>query len=167
MCEIKSMFFEDDEVVMQLHPKKTEYVNNHNYCLHLWKPIGKEIPTPPSILVGIKYDNKNINYIYSVDDCVFCYKYIRIYIRVVEVSFFQLKQLKQLQQFCLSSASSRLLLPYKVLFFFSPPPCFRECAVVVEEEVSDDVAYRAGMVFILSHYENIFILLSNTDADIE
>lgn len=54
MCEIKSMFFEDDEVVMQLHPKKTEYVNNHNYCLHLWKPIGKEIPTPPSILVGIK-----------------------------------------------------------------------------------------------------------------
>ena len=92
------------------------------------------------------------------------YKYIRIYIRVVEVSFFELKHLKQ---YCLSSASSRLLLPYKVLFFFPPPPCFRECAVVVEEEVSDDVAYRAGMVFILSHYENIFILLSNTDADIE
>lgn len=54
MCEIKSMFFEDDEVVMQLHPKRSEYVNNHNYCLHLWKPINQEIPTPPSILVGIK-----------------------------------------------------------------------------------------------------------------
>ena len=65
-----------------------------------------------------------------------------MYIRVVEVSFFQLKQLK-LKQFCLSSASSRLLLPYKVLFFFSPPPCFRECAVAVEEEVSDDVAEGA------------------------
>lgn len=54
MCQVKSMFFNDDEVVMQLHPKKSEYVNNHNYCLHLWKPIGEEIPTPPSIMVGIK-----------------------------------------------------------------------------------------------------------------
>ena len=65
-----------------------------------------------------------------------------MYIRVVEVSFFELKQLK-LKQFCLSSASSRLLLPYKVLFFFPPPPCDGECAVAVEEEVSDDVAEGA------------------------
>ena len=26
----------------------------HPYCLHMWKPIGVEIPTPPSILVGIR-----------------------------------------------------------------------------------------------------------------
>ena len=54
MCKIKDMFFEENEVVMQLHPKKSEYVNNHNYCLHLWKPLQDKIPTPPPILVGIK-----------------------------------------------------------------------------------------------------------------
>lgn len=51
MCKIKEMFFEDEEVVMQLHPKKSEYVNIHPYVLHLWRPIEKEIPTPPMILV--------------------------------------------------------------------------------------------------------------------
>ena len=54
MCELKDLFFEDEEVVMQLHPKKSEYVNNKENCLHLWRPIGVEIPTPPSILVGTK-----------------------------------------------------------------------------------------------------------------
>lgn len=51
MCKIKEMFFEEEEVVMQLHPKKTEYVNIHNYTLHLWRPIKQKIPTPPSIMV--------------------------------------------------------------------------------------------------------------------
>ena len=54
MCKMKEIFWNDDEVCMQLHPKKEEYVNNHNYCLHIWKPIDKEIPTPPSILVGLR-----------------------------------------------------------------------------------------------------------------
>ena len=56
MCKIKDMFFEDDEVVIQYHPKKSEYINNHPNCLHLWKPIIGSIPTPPSILAGIKHD---------------------------------------------------------------------------------------------------------------
>lgn len=51
MCKIKDMFFEDEEVVMQLHPKKSEYVNIHDYTLHLWRPINKEIPVPPRITV--------------------------------------------------------------------------------------------------------------------
>ena len=49
MCVIKDCFWNEDEVCMQLHPAKKDYVNNHNYCLHIWK-----IPTPPSIMVGIK-----------------------------------------------------------------------------------------------------------------
>lgn len=57
MCKIKDLFFYDDEVVMQLHPKKEEYINNHTNCLHLWRPINEKIPTPPSILVGYKEDN--------------------------------------------------------------------------------------------------------------
>ena len=54
MCKMKDIFWKDDEVCMQLHPKKEEYVNNMKYCLHIWRPIDKEIPTPPSILVGIR-----------------------------------------------------------------------------------------------------------------
>lgn len=54
MCILKAMFFEEEEVVMQLHPKKSEYVNNMKTCLHLWRPTVETIPTPPSILVGLK-----------------------------------------------------------------------------------------------------------------
>lgn len=51
MCKIKEMFFEDEEAVMQLHPKKADYINNHEYTLHLWKPILETIPTPPTFMV--------------------------------------------------------------------------------------------------------------------
>lgn len=44
----------EDKVCMQLHPRKEDYVNNHPHCLHIWKPINKKIPTPPSIMVGLK-----------------------------------------------------------------------------------------------------------------
>jgi hypothetical protein len=53
MCYIKDLFWHEDEVVVQYHPAKKDYVNNHNYCLHMWKPQTEEIPVPPSILVGI------------------------------------------------------------------------------------------------------------------
>ena len=54
MCKIKSMFFYDEETVVQYHPKKSEYVNNRPNCLHLWRPLNVEMPTPPSIMVGVK-----------------------------------------------------------------------------------------------------------------
>lgn len=54
MCHIKDLFWNEDDCVVQYHPPRADYVNNHNFCLHLWKPIGKNIETPPSILVGIK-----------------------------------------------------------------------------------------------------------------
>lgn len=54
MCLVKSLFWDHEDVVMQLHPKRSEYVNNHRYCLHLWRPNnGAVIPTPPPELVGI------------------------------------------------------------------------------------------------------------------
>lgn len=53
MCKIKDLFFFENETVIQYHPKKSDYINNHNNCLHLWRPIEKEIPTPPSIMVGV------------------------------------------------------------------------------------------------------------------
>lgn len=54
MCFVKKLFWEDEEEVMQLHPKASEYVNHHPYCLHLWRPIGSVIPTPPAVLIGPK-----------------------------------------------------------------------------------------------------------------
>ena len=57
MCAIKDMFFEPEETVIQYHPPKSDYVNNHPYCLHLWRPIGQEIPRPPAIFVGLKGEN--------------------------------------------------------------------------------------------------------------
>lgn len=54
MCFMKDIFWGENEVCMQLHPKKEDYVNNMQYCLHIWKPIDKEIPTPPSIMLGFR-----------------------------------------------------------------------------------------------------------------
>lgn len=53
MCKIKDLFWSDEETVIQYHPPKSEYVNNHKHCLHLWKPIHFTIPLPDSSLVGV------------------------------------------------------------------------------------------------------------------
>lgn len=39
MCWVKDAFWEDEEFVLQFHPPKSEYVNVHGRCLHLWRPI--------------------------------------------------------------------------------------------------------------------------------
>ncbi len=54
MCFIKGLFWDDDDCVMQLHPPKSDWVNNHSYCLHLWRPVDQDIPRPMSELVGFK-----------------------------------------------------------------------------------------------------------------
>lgn len=54
MSRIKDLFWNEDEAVMQLHPPKSEHINNHIYCLHLWRPLREAIPLPPSLLVGVK-----------------------------------------------------------------------------------------------------------------
>ena len=51
MCAIKELFWGDDEVVMQVHPEKKNYINFHPCVLHLWKPLRADIPLPPLIAV--------------------------------------------------------------------------------------------------------------------
>lgn len=53
MCAVKALFWDPDDCVMQLHPPASRHVNNHPNCLHLWRPVGIEIPQPPSIMVGL------------------------------------------------------------------------------------------------------------------
>lgn len=49
---IKRKFWRDDETVIQFHVPLSEHVNYHLYCLHMWKPIGVDIPRPPMATVG-------------------------------------------------------------------------------------------------------------------
>jgi hypothetical protein len=61
MCLVKDMFWADDECVVQYHPAKSEYVNYHPHCLHLWKPIGVDLPTPPRGMVGPKKEKQHVH----------------------------------------------------------------------------------------------------------
>lgn len=54
MCVVKDIFFEPEECCVEYHPPQSEYVNNHPFCLHIWKPQDQEIPSPPAWMVGIK-----------------------------------------------------------------------------------------------------------------
>jgi len=51
MCFVKDLFFDEGETVVQFHPKASEYVNNCGTCLHLWRPVSREVELPPRILV--------------------------------------------------------------------------------------------------------------------
>lgn len=52
MCFIKAMFWDEEDCVVQYHPPKSEYVNVHPHCLHLWRPTDDRIPRPPKIMIG-------------------------------------------------------------------------------------------------------------------
>lgn len=54
MSKIKALFWDEEDTVIQYHPPKSEYVNNHQHVLHLWRPAGIEIPMPDPEMVGIK-----------------------------------------------------------------------------------------------------------------
>lgn len=54
MSRIKSLFWDKNDTVIQFHPAEDEHVNNHENCLHLWRPKDQDIPTPNPILVGLK-----------------------------------------------------------------------------------------------------------------
>jgi len=54
MCFVKNLFWTEDECVVQYHPPRSDYVNFHPHCLHMWRPVSMPIPMPPSMLVGPK-----------------------------------------------------------------------------------------------------------------
>lgn len=51
MCIIKDIFFDEEECCVEYHPSKSNYVNIHPNCLHIWKPQNRSIPVPPKIFV--------------------------------------------------------------------------------------------------------------------
>ena len=53
MCFIKSVFWDEEDPAIQIHPPKSQWVNNHPFALHLWRPKKAIIPMPPTEMVGI------------------------------------------------------------------------------------------------------------------
>lgn len=53
MCWVKDLFWDPEDPVMQLHPPRSRWINQHPGCLHLWRPLppNPAIPLPPSIMV--------------------------------------------------------------------------------------------------------------------
>ena len=54
MCFVKNMFWSKNDLAVQYHPPESAYINCHEFCLHLWRPISKQMPLPDIILVGPK-----------------------------------------------------------------------------------------------------------------
>lgn len=48
---IKKLFWDSDDVVVQYHPAERDHVNRHPGVLHLWRPIGIELPKPFTVMV--------------------------------------------------------------------------------------------------------------------
>lgn len=48
---VKDLFWDDEDCVIQFHPPKSTYKNCHPHTLHMWRPIGIELPRPPTIMV--------------------------------------------------------------------------------------------------------------------
>lgn len=51
MCFVKDLLWDEEETVIQFHPKKTEYKNLHPYCLHLWRRKDLIYDLPPEWMV--------------------------------------------------------------------------------------------------------------------
>ena len=49
MCIMKDIFWEDEEECVQFHPKKSEYINCHPHCLHIWRPVDGMIIVPKEL----------------------------------------------------------------------------------------------------------------------
>lgn len=54
MDYVKRLFWADDETVIQMHVPRKLHINQHEFCLHLWKPTKTKIPLPPMKTVGWK-----------------------------------------------------------------------------------------------------------------
>lgn len=52
MAYVKDLFWGLEDAVMQLHPRRSQYVNCHPCVLHLWRPTDQPLPEPPAWMVG-------------------------------------------------------------------------------------------------------------------
>jgi hypothetical protein len=51
MAFVKKLCWEAEDRVVQFHPRRSEYVNNHPHVQHLWRWKRGEFPSPPTSAV--------------------------------------------------------------------------------------------------------------------
>lgn len=54
MCQVKDLFWDPEDWVVQFHPAHSEYVNNHPGVLHLWRCLTQPFPQPDRLMVGVR-----------------------------------------------------------------------------------------------------------------
>ena len=64
---LRNLFFYENDIVVEFHPKKEDYINNHGYVLHLWgynsfniKLPDKSVLTNPGKIITVS-KNKFLN----------------------------------------------------------------------------------------------------------
>lgn len=79
MCRMKDIFWNEEETCVEYHPAKSQYVNLHPHCLHIWRPIKCEdfynepdskeelLPIPPHLLVGFKNEDEKKQFLQLAD----------------------------------------------------------------------------------------------------
>lgn len=51
---VKDLFWDTEDTVVQFHPPHSEYISQHEYCLHLWRKKETNFETPPFYAIGFK-----------------------------------------------------------------------------------------------------------------
>lgn len=49
---VKRIFWRDDELIVQFHVPRSQHINYHEHCLHMWRLVDRAFPQPPAICVG-------------------------------------------------------------------------------------------------------------------
>lgn len=52
MDYVARTFWDPEDAVVQFHPPRSQHVNYHPGCLHLWRPAEGGIPLPAAFMVG-------------------------------------------------------------------------------------------------------------------
>lgn len=50
---IKRMFWDREDTVVQFHPPMSNYINCHEFCLHMWRKQDVIYELPPKWMVGL------------------------------------------------------------------------------------------------------------------
>ena len=67
MAYVKRLCWDAEDVVVQYHPRESEYVNCHPNVLHMWRSTTQAFPTPHPMLVGPLESGKAGDAVVAVD----------------------------------------------------------------------------------------------------
>jgi hypothetical protein len=48
---VRDQFWAPEELVLQFSVPRSQHISLHPYTLHLWRPLGVDVPLPPTITV--------------------------------------------------------------------------------------------------------------------